>query len=200
MVSSIGSGGFSASAIAQQRQQIFQRADTNGDGKVDASELENDLKSNAPTDAPQGVSGSAPTSAEILSQLDSDGDGSLSEEEFAKASPPPPPPGGKFDSSTASTLLSAQEDATNALLKLFEKSDANGDGEVTEDEFTSYINDAVDDEELSASETFAKAVSQLFQSQDTNGDGVVNALDTQSSTSDNSSSSNASDTATAEAA
>ena len=197
MVSSIGSGGFSASAIAQQRQQIFQRADTNGDGKVDASELENDLKSNAPTDAPQGVSGSAPTSAEILSQLDSDGDGSLSEEEFAKASPPPPP-GSKFDSSTASTLLSAQEDATNALLKLFEKSDANGDGEVTEDEFTSYINDAVDDEELSASESFAKAVSQLFQSQDTNGDGVVNALDTPSSASD-SSSSEANDTAAAAA-
>jgi Ca2+-binding EF-hand superfamily protein len=181
MVSSIGSGGFSASAIAQQRQQIFQRADVNGDGKIDASEIDSDLAANAPQGGPQGVEGKAPTGTEIVSQLDSDGDGALSEEEFAKA--PPPPPGGKFDSSTAATLLSAQEEATTALLKLFEKSDANGDGDVTEDEFTAYINDAVDDNDLSTSESFSKAINQLFQSQDTNGDGVVNALDRQTTTS-----------------
>ena len=180
MVSSIGSGGFSASAIAQQRQQIFNRADVNGDGKIDASEIDNDLKTNAPQGGPQGVQGKAPTGAEIISQLDADGDGALSQEEFANAKPPQ---GGKFDSNTASTLLSAQEEATNALLKLFEKSDANGDGDVTEDEFTSYINDAVDDNELSTSESFSKAINQLFQSQDTNGDGVVNALDRQTTTS-----------------
>ncbi len=172
MVSSIGSGGFSTSALTQYRQQLFTRADANGDGKLAANEIDTDLKSNAP----QGIGGQAPTGTEIVSQLDSDGDGAVSEEEFANAKPPQ---GGKFDSNTASTLLSAQEEATNALLKLFEKSDSNNDGDVTEDEFTSYIKDAVDDEELTASESFSKAIANLFSSQDTNGDGVVNALDRQ---------------------
>lgn len=180
MVSSIGSGGFSASAIAQQRQQIFSRADVNGDGRIDAAEIESDLKTNAPQGVLQGLQGKAPTGAEIVARRDADGDGALSQEEFANAKPPQR---GKFGSSAASTLLSAQEEASSALLKLFEKSDANGDDDVTENEFTSYINDAVQEKDLTASESFSKVISKLFQSQDTNGDGVVNPLDHQTTTS-----------------
>ncbi|MFY8105601.1 MAG: EF-hand domain-containing protein [Elstera sp.] len=182
MVSSIGSGGFSTSALTQYRQQLFTRADANGDGKLDADEIDTDLKSNAP----QGIDGQAPTGTEIVSQLDTDGDGGVSQEEFANAKPPQ---GGRFDSGTASTLLSAQEEATQALLKLFERSDSNNDGDVTEDEFTSYLKDAVDDEELTASESFSKAIANLFASQDTNGDGVVNALDRQATSSSSTTSS-----------
>lgn len=180
MVSSIGSGGFGASALLPNRKDIFSRADANGDGKLDATEIDSDLAANAPKGGPDGVSGKAPTAAEIVAKLDTDGDGSVSAAEFEAA--PPPPKGGKFAPETASTLLSAQEEASQALLKLFEKADANSDGDVTEDEFTSFIRQAVEDEDFSGD--FAAAVSALFKSQDTNGDGVVNALDTTTDTED----------------
>ncbi len=194
MVSSIGSSGYSASAFQPpSRKDIFSRADANGDGKLDTSEIEADLAANAPKDGPEGVSGKTPPSAaDIVSQLDTDGDGSVSQAEFEAA--PPPPKGGKFSPDTASTLLSAQEESTQALLKLLEKADSNGDGDLTEQEFTSFLKDATskDDastEDTSSADAFTKAVADLFTNLDVNGDGVVNSLDFQSSNSNSSSSS-----------
>lgn len=190
MVSSIGSGGYSVSAFQPpSRKDIFSRADANGDGKLDTSEIEADLAANAPKDGPQGVSGKTPPSAaDIVSQLDTDGDGSVSQAEFEAA--PPPPKGGKFSPDTASTLLSAQEESTQALLKLLEKADSNGDGDLTEQEFTSFLKEATSTEASETDDTadaFTKAVADLFTNLDVNGDGVVNSLDFQSSNTNTSS-------------
>jgi len=103
--------------------QMFGQADGNEDGVIDEDELAR-IAAMGPEDGPGAE--------EILSQLDTDGDGTISETEFAEGpwanqqvqGPPPPPPpeeGSKTES-------------------IFSQLDTDGDGTISEDEFDTAMN------------------------------------------------------------
>ena len=71
MISSIsGLSSLTQSYMAQMRQQMFSKIDTNGDGKHDKDELA-EMVANGPK--------GGPSVDDILSKFDSDGDGAISE-------------------------------------------------------------------------------------------------------------------------
>jgi len=88
MISGI-QGGFSSLAapdLQQMREQMFSRLDPDGDGQIDLEEL-------AAESGTEDARGAMP--GEFLEELraaDANGDGLISEEEFASFEPPPPPP------------------------------------------------------------------------------------------------------------
>ncbi len=150
MSSISGLGGSNAFAAMQQR--MFKRADGDGSGSVDASELQSMLD-----DISQHTGASFDDSAAVLAKMDSNGDGSLNADELASGMkdlmppppstvamaqqrgggpagaggpPPGPPPGGARNDgddagSTGST--SGSSAATDPL-------DTNGDGTVSAQE------------------------------------------------------------------
>jgi Ca2+-binding EF-hand superfamily protein len=73
----------------QRRTEEFTNIDTNADGSLSATELDN---MPAPTDGRPAPT--AQMKADMLDRMDTDGDGSISEDEFVNAPPPPFPPGG----------------------------------------------------------------------------------------------------------
>ena len=97
MVSSIGgSGGVSAMQdMAEMRQKMFEKADSNSDGTVDKTELQSLLEEmkNKGGDGEEtmGVD-------DLFSALDANGDGGIDIDEMDQMKelmpPPPPPPGG----------------------------------------------------------------------------------------------------------
>ncbi len=110
--------------------QMFTQFDTNSDGTIDSSELEQ-VAAMGPEDGS--------SASELLSQLDTDGNGSISETEFAngpwanngtQGPPPPPPPSQAQDSSqTSETQDSSETDS------LFSYLDTDGDGSISQTEF-----------------------------------------------------------------
>lgn len=75
MISSISSSSsLSQIAQAEMRQRMFSKIDANGDGKIDKGEL---------TKVVAKGSQGGPSAADIISKLDTDGDSSISQSEFA---------------------------------------------------------------------------------------------------------------------
>lgn len=75
MIASIGgSSSLSQVSMAEMRQRMFSKIDTNSDGKHDKDELAQMV-----AQGPQG----GPSVNDILSKFDTDGDGSISESEFS---------------------------------------------------------------------------------------------------------------------
>ena len=115
-----------AAEIAQRRKEMFTKLDVNGDGSIDV----NELKAGAPKD------GRGPDATEILKQADTDGNGSISEQEhntfFAKMEeqhkssgmPPGPPP----RDGAGSKEETAEDASVNAV---FDPLDTDKDGKVS---------------------------------------------------------------------
>jgi Ca2+-binding EF-hand superfamily protein len=160
--------------FAQQRngdsQDLFAKLDANGSGALDVSELSPLLDKMAAGRAGAGkasgdVAGAA--DAAVFKQLDTDGDGAISKDEFSAAmqkagggGPPPGPPpaaaagagsgGSAGDSSSATVpldtngdgVVSAQERAAGALKdmvgSLLKAMDGNGDGSISKSEADSF--------------------------------------------------------------
>ena len=114
--------------------------------------------------------------SESLSQIDTDGSGSISQTEFEKAL-----------AGTASIDGTSATTASNALAdKLFKKIDANGDGKVSADEWNGFQQkiqahqghghhhhaqaSSSPDSSQSAAQTLQSLVAQLYKSADTNND------------------------------
>lgn len=95
---------------------------------------------------------------ELFSSLDSNGDGSLSQDEFSSL-------GSKYSADMGSVLLSAQEDSTSDS-SMLSSMDSDGDGLVSESEFTTAVSGS--DDTLSDSD-----IAALFDSLDANGDGSI---------------------------
>ena len=108
-----------ASRKAEHEARMFAKADSDGSGGVDATELGAMLEH----------AGQSGDSAELLKQMDGDGDGSLSSDELSQGlrelMPPP-----------SSTLDFAQaRGAANDEADVFGELDADGDGQLTRAEF-----------------------------------------------------------------
>lgn len=152
MISSInGVGSLNQSYMTQMRQQMFNKIDTNGDGKHDKDELAAMV-----ANGPQG----APSVDEILSSFDTDGDGAISESEFEAAAPsgqpmqgPPPMMGGMKGMATA-----------DFLEQMFNSIDTNGDGVHDEEELAAMVANGPEG---------APGVDEILEKFDTDGDGSV---------------------------
>ncbi|HOW54822.1 MAG TPA: EF-hand domain-containing protein [Syntrophorhabdaceae bacterium] len=116
-------GGAESTSTVDFIKEMFGKIDANSDGAIDADELEQMAAM-----GPQG----GPSADELLTQLDTDGDGSISESEFSQGpfanqhvqGPPPPPPPAE-DESEVETIFSAL--------------DTNGDGSISESEFNAAL-------------------------------------------------------------
>ena len=116
-----------------QKVNPFDKADTNGDGFLDASELAS-VAGNI-----SSMKGETVTADQLLADLDSDGDGKLSKEEFEAGRPDGPPPG------MMGMMGSGMEGGVKSLLDILNESDdedssstdsmdLNGDGIVDAEE------------------------------------------------------------------
>lgn len=100
----------------------FEKADMDGNGSLDANELEAMAKDIS------AKTGRTVTAQDLLQRLDQDGDGSVSRAEHAAGRPKGPPPG--MDPSVLQSAASALQGGTSSgpssLEDLFQYLDANG--------------------------------------------------------------------------
>jgi len=173
---------------------FFSRIDSDSDGQLTADELKSDFESRIKrvADSTSGTSTTTPPTpdfAQMVTDGDTDGDGTLSEVEFTTAMqakhapgsmpPPPPPPEQETDSTSNSDTQAQSISAAVASL------DTNGDGKLSADELlaaykakqtaTTADTDTDASSDSSASTTasdpdFASLISAI----DTDGDGLLN--------------------------
>ena len=109
----------------EMRAQKFEAADTDGSGGLSLEEL-GAARANSPFGS-ANIAG-APSTEEIFSKLDADGDGVVTSEEFTSAEPPAR--SGNFSPEALSTLLAAQEDSGSSILDVFlSESQEDNEGE-----------------------------------------------------------------------
>jgi Ca2+-binding EF-hand superfamily protein len=163
MVSSISSSSSLMAALTAKLQQkstttaaaeqiVFSKLDLNSDGKVTADELLSAAKSSS-----TGASSSSESkAASIISSNDKDGDNALSEEELA----------GFLNQLTSGGLAGSNNaQLASARGDMMTVADANGDGQLSEAEFS-----AVKPDDVSAEQS-----ASLFKSADSNGDGSLSS-------------------------
>jgi Ca2+-binding EF-hand superfamily protein len=143
---------------SQMQAKMFAKADADGSGGVDQTELQGVL------DAVAEKTGVAATSstAELFAKMDGDGDGSLSSDELAEgmqgAMPPPPGGGGAGGSDD-----------------LFSKVDADGDSLVSKVEMQIFLAKMTsqDDADGASASTDTTESDELFAKLDSDGDGSL---------------------------
>jgi Ca2+-binding EF-hand superfamily protein len=195
MVGSVSSTSTSAYTTAgttsatQRHKDMFAKLDANGDGKVDTLELSAVTSKNS----------KGPDAAALMKQIDTNGDGSISETEndtfltvmenpmkgnakgamgaAAGGRPPGPPPGGA-PGGASSTAASTT--------KVFDKFDTNQDGKVSMEELMAGLakeeaskSTTSKTKERSISESDAK---ELFKKIDANGDASIDKTELDSFT------------------
>jgi Ca2+-binding EF-hand superfamily protein len=153
MISAIGSSSsFSQIARAEMQQRMFSKIDANGDGKIGKDELTQMVAK-----GPQG----GPSADDIMSKLDTDGDSSISQSEFAAGDKanrqahqgPPPMMAGMSNMSSA-----------DFVKQLFSDADTNSDGKISKDELSQVMANSSDG---------GSNVDNIMNSLDTNGDGTI---------------------------
>lgn len=95
MINSISGmgGGMAAMQGARSRpspEDLFNKIDADGDGSVNAAELQTMADHMA-----EKMGDQAPSVEELMTQMDTDGDGAMSFAEFEAGRPQGPPPGGR---------------------------------------------------------------------------------------------------------
>ncbi len=167
MTSVSASGAGNASLIQQMLQQRFQQADTDSNGGLSLAEFQ--------AAAPQGAgdasaSSKAPDPSKIFEKMDSNGDGSVSQDEFKTAFE-------QFKTESKAALLSAQEQSGMASLdELFENADTDDDGSISEDEFKAAAPKGPPPGPppgANAESQETSDLSSLFEAMDVNADGFV---------------------------
>ncbi len=156
--------------MQQQVQQNFTTADADGDGALTASEFAN-FDTAMRTGTPSGGQGSGPTAQEMFAKMDADGNGSVTLAEMQSAMP--------MANDTLAALLQDAEQTQGVAHKggmmqhlqdAFTSADADGDGALSEAEFSAFDAEMKADAPSGAAGTDA---SSLFSQLDSDGDGKV---------------------------
>ncbi len=141
MISGISS--FNATSLSEMRQAMFNKIDTSGDGAIDKNEITALLEQNAST-LVEGLFGTLDSNQDgLISQIESDSGLAKLGREMRN--------GGNGPSGLSGTQPPRPEE-------VFDKADANGDGEVTQEELEAVI---------------GKKGGDLFAQIDTDGDGTI---------------------------
>lgn len=129
-LSGIGPGGYNPYALQQYQQNLFNQIDTNGDGSISKTELEQAVTADG---------GTTQAADALYAQLDPNNTGSVSEQQFAQAFPGP-----SFSGQTQAQLIGYQAQgwpgsATagpggGLAQSLFSQIDTNGTGSITQTE------------------------------------------------------------------
>ena len=160
-LSSPASGTRSASTDENPLKALFEKIDSDGDGSLSKAEVTSALSSSDDAD------GTEVDVDKLMSLLDSDDGGTVSENEFATAfappaggpggaGAPPPPPSGSSDESdsNADSLISALDTDGNGVIDSQELAAATESGSVDSDALFTALdadgNGAVDKSELSS--------------------------------------------------
>ncbi len=178
MVSSIGgSTGYLSSMIAEMRKQtksasqlseeLFSKADVNGDGIIDESELSKALSSQTKVG-----NGEGPSAGELFDLLDADGDGGITKQEHADGMQAIQDKL-QGQQNTMAMLgmvgMTPPQEAQQSSSSIFSQLDTNGDGVIDAEELANALGNSSstnDDEDSSALE-------QLIAALDKDGDGTV---------------------------
>jgi len=151
-----GGSAMSTEMIAQMRERMFSKLDTDGDGQIDLAELQAQATESGSTD------NRFTDMFERLSEADTDGDGMVSITEFEAMKPPEPPPGGPAGRPEMSAESMAQ-----MREKMFSELDSDGDGQIDLVELQAKVDDAA-----ATDDHFSQLLADLKEA-DTDGDGMV---------------------------
>lgn len=159
-------GTSTTSSASSSSAQAFDAIDTDGDGAISESELSGFMQANMPPPPPPPEGGAAEASdsssttsasstsssmaSDLMSSIDTDGDGSVSQSELssfleANAPPPPPPPEASGSSSTSSANSSSSSEETSGTASssgsssTFSAIDTNQDGQISKAELDAYL-------------------------------------------------------------
>ena len=133
-ISGVGSGSQSwfINRLQQFQQNLFNKIDTNGDGTITQSELEN---------AVTAAGGTSAAADALYATLDPNNTGGVSEQQFAQNLPQPP-----FSDPMQAQLIAAQAQQSDGsgsggglAQSLFAQIDANGDGSITQTELENAV-------------------------------------------------------------
>jgi len=129
-LSGVGGGGFTPAAIKQFQQNLFNQIDTNGDGSVSKTELEQ---------AVTKAGGGAQAADALYSVLDPNNTGGFSEQQFAQVLP-----GSGFSDQMQAQMIgyqaqgwpgaSSAQGGGQLAQNLFSQIDSNGDGSISQSE------------------------------------------------------------------
>ena len=139
MIDSLGGGSsLYANALGQWQQQLFNKVDTNGDGSVTKTELEQAVSS---------AGGTTQSADALYAALDPNNSGSVSAQRFAQNLPLPffsPGMGAQFiaDQAQQSGTGTASDPMAQQKEDLFSKLDTNGDGSLTQAELEQAVTSA----------------------------------------------------------
>jgi Ca2+-binding EF-hand superfamily protein len=161
----VGYGGFTASAIKQFQQNLFNQIDLNGDGSVSKTELEQ---------AVSKAGGSSQGADALYAALDPNNSGGVSEQQFAQILPGSALPGSGFSDQVQAQLIGYQAQGwpgasslppgDRLAQSLFAQIDSNGDGTISQSELEQAVTKAGGTKE---------AADALYAKLDPNGTGSV---------------------------
>lgn len=165
-------GGINSQSMAQRKEDMFNKIDSNGDGGIDQTEFSELAKKLAEQ------SNSTVASQDVFTSYDTDGDSLLSMDEldnFMKENaPPPPPPPPQFSGAESGQSMEEMQES------LFSAIDSSGDGGIDEAEFSEFISkvsgySATSDDADNSTEgvTSISELQSLFASYDTDGDSLL---------------------------
>jgi Ca2+-binding EF-hand superfamily protein len=161
--SPIGLGGSGRPDPAKMQERFFAKADVNGDGSIDKTELTSTLEKISKR---TGSTSSIDVDS-LVSALDSSGDGSISPSELSEnASALFEQLRGKLGGPRAGGFHGAPPSASEVAEGLFSKIDANGDDSLDESELSAHLA-----QRASAGSGFS--VEDLLSETDTNEDGAI---------------------------
>jgi Ca2+-binding EF-hand superfamily protein len=155
MISGIGGGSYMYSTqMAAMRKPMgnpFEENDSNGDGSLDKVEI------TSFADKISEMTGQTVDVDQMISDLDADEDGLVSEEEFEAGRPQGPPPG----------MMGMMGGMQGHPGNPFEENDSNGDGSLDKDEITSFA------DKISEMTGQTVDVDQMISDLDADEDGLV---------------------------
>ena len=208
------SSGTDAGSFTSQADQLFTALDSDGDGKLSKAEIQTGFQklsgsmqavllqqqgSTADSDVGAATATDSTGAATAFNSLDTDGDGAISESEFAAGFGADSSQAGKSGQDSTTTIDAAelltsllQSLRASSSAALFKSFDSNGDGSVSQSEFTAGLSAASESSagagstasDITASTTSPASTSStstsstgstLFSALDSNDDGSISS-------------------------